>query len=187
MFQPHTLRPSGYGLVAILEPSSGDCSRVDHALVFRRSFAPGITLSPESDGPALQPEIEIEGLAPSPRLWLPGRHPVYPGMPRSIPPPRLSEVTELPAWYTPVIGRFVLKPRKRPFPEGKGIQRLPIVVSRPFRARMGRAVPFPPHARVKRAFQAVAALRASHVWVDMGASSVPSSLWKSERGILYPS
>ena len=61
MFQPHTLRPSGSGLTARLEPRPGNSSRTDRALVFRRMSMPGITLSPESNGPAIHPEIVYGG------------------------------------------------------------------------------------------------------------------------------
>lgn len=61
MFQLHTLRPSGSGLTARLEPRSGNSSRTDRALVFRRMSTPGVTLSPESNGSAIHPEIGGEG------------------------------------------------------------------------------------------------------------------------------
>jgi hypothetical protein len=140
MFPPHTSRPSGCDLAAAREPRSGNSSRTDRALVFRRMSTPGVTLSPESNGSAIHPEIEmslsaspstqvrlpgfatalvpsscvcsrgprptrrethdaegppceieIEGLAPSPELWLPRCHAVFPAKPVSVPQPAVPQ------------------------------------------------------------------------------------------------
>lgn len=118
----------------------------------RAGLRPGV--GPGGRG-AARDQDEDEGLAPSPRLWLPGRHPVFPGS-RGTCSRRQAESHHDMRGSSPFSpqARKVLRAGRR----GR-TQPLPFFVYRPFRARQGRAVPSPAHAGVRPAFQAVAAMR----------------------------
>ena len=114
--------------------------------------------APESDrADAAPPEIKTKTR---------GSHPL-PGSGCPVVIPSLREVAVLvpaarpnPTMIYAGHRHFRLKPRKSSAPEGAvGSSICRFFAYRPLRAQQGRAVPFPAHAGVRPAFQAVAAIR----------------------------
>ena len=187
MFLPHTLRPSGlrprgptgtqlWGLFT-RRPRAG----------FRRSFAPGITLSPESDGSALQPEIEIAGLSPAPLIYFAGRQRVSPhrrGLSRRLVSPkspnsphglrRSSVVSSSSPGSSP--------PRRGGDPAFAGYRFSAIPGADTPRHLHPASCPSQTGVPGRRGLAGQAVCHANE-----GASSVPMTRANSERGIRYPS